>query len=95
MSNNFTSDFDIKLGTTNPAHIFSFTHTEINYLFDRKLDKLHPPNDWPPEFKVTGRGLSVQEYIKAGRFDLFVESLKNRNESKRKWHKSIRESFGI
>ncbi len=91
----YPSRYEHKLNA-NSAHDINLTDSEDSYL-KRKEEShiLDSPNDWPQYIQLSEKGFTFNEYIKAGKFNLFVKGLKNKNLPNDNWFETFREYIGF
>jgi len=78
------------------AHDINLTDSEDSYLKQNGQSHiLASPNDWPQNLDVAENGFTYNEYIKAGKFNLFVRSLKNKNQPNGSWLETLRGYTGF
>jgi len=84
-----SSRYEDKL-SADSAYDINLSSLEDSYL-KRKGEShiLDSPNDWPQNFDVAENGFTYNEYIKAGKFNLFVKSLKNKNQPNDSWLETL------
>ncbi len=91
----YPSRYEYELNA-NSAYDISLTDSEDSYLkLKRESHILNSPNDWPQNIELAEKGFTYNEYIKAGKFNLFVKSLKNKNQSNDSWSETFRGYIGF
>lgn len=85
----YPSRYEHELNATS-AYDISLTDFEDSYL-KRKEEShiLDSPGDWPQYIQLSEKGFTYNEYIKAGKFNLFVKSLKNKNQPNDSWFETL------
>ena len=91
----YPSRYEYELNA-NSAHDIGLTDSEDSYL-KRKEEShiLDSPSDWPQYIQLSEKGFTFNEYIKAGKFNLFVKGLKDKNQSSGSWFETLKGYTGF